>query len=70
MDANPHYSMCGTATRIMRQTSDGTVKDDGLARPDVLKAQYDLADFLAGYPDAYIEHDASARFSSSSLMDE
>ncbi len=50
MDANPHYSMCGTATRIMRQTSDGTVKDDGLVRPDVLKAQYDLADFLAGYP--------------------
>jgi len=50
MDANPHYSMCGTATKIIARAADGTEKDAGLIRPISLKPNYDLRDFLQGYP--------------------
>jgi glycosyltransferase involved in cell wall biosynthesis len=50
MEANPHYSMCGTKTQFVITSSDGTEKDAGLLEPAVPKPEYDLADFLTGYP--------------------
>jgi len=50
MEANPHYSMCGTKTQLVTTSSDGTEKDAGVFEPAVLKPEYDLPDFLTGYP--------------------
>jgi glycosyltransferase involved in cell wall biosynthesis len=50
MEANPHYSMCGTKTQFVSTLDDGTEKDAGVLEPIVLKPEYDLADFLTGYP--------------------
>src|SRR5437763_7128973 len=50
MDANPHYSMCGTKTQFVTTSSDGAEKDAGVLEPAVLKPEYDLPDFLTGYP--------------------
>jgi hypothetical protein len=50
MDANPHYSMCGTKTQFVTTLSDGGEKDAGELQPAVLKPQYDLSDFLTYYP--------------------
>jgi glycosyltransferase involved in cell wall biosynthesis len=50
METNPHYSMCGTKTQLVTTLSDGTEKDAGVLEPAVLKPEYDLADFLTGYP--------------------
>jgi glycosyltransferase involved in cell wall biosynthesis len=50
MESNPHYSMCGTKTQLVTTSSDGTEKDAGPFEPAVLKPEYDLRDFLKGYP--------------------
>ncbi len=50
MEANPHYSMCGTKTQFVTTSSDGAEKDAGVLEPAVLKPEYDLSDFLTGYP--------------------
>jgi glycosyltransferase involved in cell wall biosynthesis len=50
MEANPHYSMCGTKTQFVSTSTDGTEKDAGVLEPAVLKGEYDLADFLTSYP--------------------
>jgi glycosyltransferase involved in cell wall biosynthesis len=50
MEANPHYSMCGTKTQFVTTSSDGSAKDAGVFEPAVFKTEYDLADFLTGYP--------------------
>ena len=50
MDANPHFSMCGTATRMVIPRSDGSESEADLVQPTVLKPYYDLTDFLEGYP--------------------
>jgi len=50
MEANPHHSMCGTKTQFVTTSSDGVEKDAGVLEPAVLKPEYDLADFLTGYP--------------------
>src|SRR5881398_3518635 len=50
MDANPHYSMCGTKTQIVTNSSDGAEKDAGVLEPPVLKPEYELPDFLICYP--------------------
>jgi glycosyltransferase involved in cell wall biosynthesis len=50
MEANPHYSMCGTKTQFVTTSSDGAEEDAGVLEPAVLKPEYDLADFLTGYP--------------------
>jgi glycosyltransferase involved in cell wall biosynthesis len=50
MEANPHYSMCGTKTQFVTASSDGAEKDAGVLEPPVLKSEYGLADFLTGYP--------------------
>lgn len=50
MEANPHYSMCGTKTQFVTASSDGTEKDAGVLEPAVLKPEYDLPDFLTCYP--------------------
>ncbi|MGC2352981.1 MAG: glycosyltransferase [Candidatus Udaeobacter sp.] len=50
MEANRHYSMCGTKTQLVTTSSDGTDKDAGVLEPAVLKPEYDLPDFLTGYP--------------------
>ena len=50
MDANPHYSMCGTRTQFVTTSSDGIEKDAGELEPPVLKVEYDLPDFLTRYP--------------------
>ena len=49
MEANPHYSMCGTKTQFVNTLSDGAEKDAGVLEPAALKPEYDLADFLTGY---------------------
>ncbi|HEY2681202.1 MAG TPA: glycosyltransferase family 2 protein [Candidatus Udaeobacter sp.] len=50
MEANPHYSMCGTTTQFVSTSSDGAEKDAGELEPAVLKLEYDLSDFLTHYP--------------------
>jgi glycosyltransferase involved in cell wall biosynthesis len=50
MEANPHYSMCGTKTQFVTTSSDGAEKDAGVLEPTVLKPEYDLSDFLTRYP--------------------
>jgi glycosyltransferase involved in cell wall biosynthesis len=50
MEANPHYSMCGTKTQFVNTSSDGIEKDAGVLEPAMLKPEYDLSDFLTGYP--------------------
>jgi glycosyltransferase involved in cell wall biosynthesis len=50
MEANPHYSMCGTKTQLVITSSDGAEKDAGVLEPAVLKPEYDLHDFLTTYP--------------------
>jgi glycosyltransferase involved in cell wall biosynthesis len=50
MDANPHYSMCGTRTQFVATSSNGGEKDAGELQPPVLKPEYDLSDFLTHYP--------------------
>jgi glycosyltransferase involved in cell wall biosynthesis len=50
MEANPHYSMCGTKTQFVTASSDGSEKDAGVLEPVVFKPEYDLPDFLTGYP--------------------
>jgi glycosyltransferase involved in cell wall biosynthesis len=50
MEGNPHYSMCGTKTQFVATCSDGTEKDVGVLAPAVLKQEYELSDFLEGYP--------------------
>jgi glycosyltransferase involved in cell wall biosynthesis len=50
MEANPHYSMCGTKTQLVTASNDGAEKDAGVLEPAVLKTEYGLADFLTGYP--------------------
>lgn len=50
MEANPHYSMCGTKTQFINTSSDGIEKDVGVLEPAVLKPEYDLSDFLTHYP--------------------
>jgi glycosyltransferase involved in cell wall biosynthesis len=50
MEANPHYSMCGTKTQFVTTSSDGSEKDAGVLEPSVLKPEYDLSDFLTSYP--------------------
>jgi len=50
MEANPHYSLCGTSTQFVTTSTDGTEKDAGVFEPAVSKSEYDLADFLTGYP--------------------
>jgi len=50
MEAKQHYSMCGTKTQFVTTSSDGAEKDAGVLEPAVLKPEYDLADFLTGYP--------------------
>jgi glycosyltransferase involved in cell wall biosynthesis len=49
MEANPHYSMCGTETQFVTTSSDGAEKDAGVLEPAMLKPEYDLPDFLTGY---------------------
>jgi glycosyltransferase involved in cell wall biosynthesis len=49
MEANPHYSMCGTKTQFVVSSSDGTEKDTGVLEPAVLKPEYELSDFLTRY---------------------
>jgi glycosyltransferase involved in cell wall biosynthesis len=49
MEAQPHYSMCGTKTQFITASSDGAEKDAGVLEPPVLKSEYGLADFLTGY---------------------
>src|SRR5205809_2060265 len=36
MEANPHYSMCGTKTQFVTNSSDGAEKDAGVLEPPVL----------------------------------
>src|SRR6059058_3023068 len=50
MEANPHYSMCGSKTQFVTTSSDGAEKDAGVLQPAVLKPEYDLSDFLTHYP--------------------
>src|SRR5215471_15174857 len=50
MQANPHYSMCGTKTQFVVGSSDGAETDGGVLESAVLKSEYRLADFLTGYP--------------------
>ena len=50
MEANPHYSMCGTKTQFVTTSSDGAEKDAGVLEPAVLKPEYELPDFLTCYP--------------------
>jgi glycosyltransferase involved in cell wall biosynthesis len=50
MEANPHYSMCGTKTQFVSTSIDGTEKDAGVLEPPVLKPEYDLPHFLTTYP--------------------
>jgi len=50
MEANPHYSMCGTKTQFVVGSSDGAETDGGVLESAVLKPEYRLADFLTGYP--------------------
>jgi glycosyltransferase involved in cell wall biosynthesis len=50
MEANPHYSMCGTKTQFVTTSCDGAEKDAGVLEPAVLKPEYDLPDFLTSYP--------------------
>jgi glycosyltransferase involved in cell wall biosynthesis len=49
MEANPHYSMCGTKTQFVVSSSDGAEKDIGALEPAVLKPEYELPDFLTRY---------------------
>jgi glycosyltransferase involved in cell wall biosynthesis len=49
MEANPHYSMCGTKTQLVTTSADGSEKDAGVLAPAVLKPEYGLLDFLKGY---------------------
>jgi glycosyltransferase involved in cell wall biosynthesis len=49
MEANPHYSMCGTKTQFVTTSSDGAEKDAGVLEPAGLKPEYNLPDFLTGY---------------------
>jgi glycosyltransferase involved in cell wall biosynthesis len=49
MEANPHYSMCGTKTQFVITSSNGVEKDAGVLEPALLKPEYDLPDFLTGY---------------------
>jgi len=49
MEANPHYSMCGTKTQFVVSSSNGAEKDTGVLEPPVLKPDYGLADFLTRY---------------------
>src|SRR5262249_10146617 len=50
MEANPHYSMCGTKTQFVVSSSDGAEKDAGVLEPAVPKREYHLDDFLTSYP--------------------
>jgi glycosyltransferase involved in cell wall biosynthesis len=50
MEANPHYSMCGTKTQFVNTSSDGIEKDAGVLEPAMLKPEYGLFDFLTAYP--------------------
>ena len=50
MEANRHFSMCGTKTQFVTTSSDGAEKDAGVLEPAMLKPEYDLPDFLTGYP--------------------
>jgi glycosyltransferase involved in cell wall biosynthesis len=50
IEANPHCSMCGTKTQLVATSSGGTEEDAGVLEPAVLKTEYNLADFLTGYP--------------------
>jgi hypothetical protein len=50
MEAQPHYSMCGTKTQFVTTSSDGAEKDAGVLEPAVLKPEYGLSDFLTRYP--------------------
>ena len=50
MEANPHYSMCGTKTQFVTTSTEGIERDAGELEPPVLKAEYDLRDFLTRYP--------------------
>ena len=46
MEANPHYLMCGSASRTVIRTAEGDEKEAGLFQPKALKPNYDLTDFL------------------------
>jgi glycosyltransferase involved in cell wall biosynthesis len=47
MEANPEYSMCGTATRKVQVSSDGTETEiPGTMGPRVIKSQYRIEDWL------------------------
>jgi glycosyltransferase involved in cell wall biosynthesis len=50
MEANPHYSMCGTKTQFVNTSSDSAEEDGGVLEPAALKPEYDLPDFLTAYP--------------------
>jgi len=50
METNPHYSMCGTKTQFVNTASDGIETDAGVLEPAMHKPEYDLPDFLTGYP--------------------
>jgi glycosyltransferase involved in cell wall biosynthesis len=50
MEANPHYSMCGTTTQFVTSSSDGAEQHAGELEPPVVKPEYDLSDFLTRYP--------------------
>jgi glycosyltransferase involved in cell wall biosynthesis len=50
MEANPHYSMCGAKAQLVTTSGNGGEKNAGVLEPAVLKPEYDLSDFLTGYP--------------------
>jgi glycosyltransferase involved in cell wall biosynthesis len=49
MEANPHYSMCGTKTRLSICDSDGSEKESRFLAPFTIKDEYGLEEFLLGY---------------------
>jgi len=50
MEANLHYSMCGTANRDVMMSSDGNEIEVGLYPTPGAKSQYGLEDVMADYP--------------------
>jgi glycosyltransferase involved in cell wall biosynthesis len=49
MEANPHYSMCGTKTLLSICGPDGVEKERRFLAPFKIQAEYGLDEFLLGY---------------------
>jgi glycosyltransferase involved in cell wall biosynthesis len=49
MEANPHFSMCGTKTRLSISGADGLEKESRFLAPFTIQEEYGLDEFLLGY---------------------